>query len=64
MNIFEFPSNLGIKKRKDETEPGVRFLPAGLKTYAFYASPLIRWGCYIRIYSSTCKYKNTSTKTR
>ncbi|CAN5592934.1 hypothetical protein BH23BAC1_BH23BAC1_43130 [soil metagenome] len=27
VNIFEFPSNLGLKKKEPEVEPGVRFLP-------------------------------------
>jgi len=36
INIFEFPSNLGLKKTQHEDEPGVKFLPAWLKKYGFY----------------------------
>jgi len=36
INIFEFPSNLGLKKTEFEIEPGVKFLPAWLKKYQFH----------------------------
>jgi arginase len=36
INIFEFPSNLGLKKTEFEIEPGVKLLPAWLKKYKFH----------------------------
>ncbi|MDQ0064511.1 arginase family protein [Chryseobacterium lathyri] len=36
INIFEFPLNLGLKKKEHETEPGVRKLPEWLKKFDFY----------------------------
>ncbi len=36
INIFEFPSNLGLKKTEAEVEPGVKLLPAWLKAHRFY----------------------------
>ena len=34
--IFEFPSNLGLKKKDHEAEPGVKFLPNWLRKYEFH----------------------------
>ncbi|MEL7586220.1 MAG: arginase family protein [Prolixibacteraceae bacterium] len=36
IKIFEFPSNLGLKKTETAVEPGVRFLPAWLKKHGLY----------------------------
>jgi len=36
INIFEFPLNLGLKKKQHETEPGVRKLPEWLKKFDFH----------------------------
>ena len=36
INIFEFPSNLGLKKNKYDIEPGVRNLPSWLKKNRFH----------------------------
>lgn len=36
MNIFEFGSNLGLKKKDTDSEPGVKFLPAWLKENGFH----------------------------
>ena len=36
INIFEFPLNLGLKKKQHETEPGVRKLPEWLKKFNFH----------------------------
>lgn len=36
INLFEFPSNLGLKKKGKETEPGVRKLPEWLKKHGFH----------------------------
>jgi len=36
INIFEFPSNLGLKKTEFEIEPGVKLLPAWLRKYQFH----------------------------
>ncbi|MDP9959932.1 arginase family protein [Chryseobacterium lathyri] len=36
INIFEFPLNLGLKKKEHETEPGVRKLPEWLKKFDFH----------------------------
>lgn len=36
INILEFPSNLGLKKNKSETEPGVKNLPEWLKRNGFH----------------------------
>ncbi len=36
IKIFEFPSNLGLKKTDAAVEPGVRFLPAWLKKHQLY----------------------------
>ena len=36
IKIFEFPSNLGLKKTDVAVEPGVRFLPAWLKKHGLY----------------------------
>ncbi len=37
INIFEFPSNLGLKKTESDIEPGVRFLPSWLREHQLYA---------------------------
>lgn len=36
ISIFEFPLNLGLKKKEYETEPGVRKLPEWLKKFDFH----------------------------
>lgn len=36
INIFEFPLNLGLKKKEHETEPGVRKLPEWLRKFGFH----------------------------
>lgn len=36
INIFEFPLNLGLKKKQHETEPGVRKLPEWLRKFNFH----------------------------
>lgn len=36
INIFEFPLNLGLKKKEYETEPGVRKLPDWLRKFDFH----------------------------
>ncbi|MGG5207857.1 arginase family protein [Chryseobacterium sp. MIQD13] len=36
INIFEFPLNLGLKKKDHETEPGVRKLPDWLRKFDFH----------------------------
>ncbi|WP_223607643.1 arginase family protein [Chryseobacterium sp. OSA05B] len=36
INIFEFPLNLGLKKKEHETEPGVRKLPDWLRKFDFH----------------------------
>jgi arginase len=36
INIFEFPSNLGLKKTGYEIEPAVKLLPAWLRKYQFH----------------------------
>jgi len=36
ISIFEFPLNLGLKKKEHETEPGVRKLPEWLKKFDFH----------------------------
>ena len=36
INIFEFPSNLGLKKKESDSEPGVRFLPDWLRKHQLY----------------------------
>lgn len=36
INIFEFPSNLGLKKSNNDIEPGVRNLPSWLKKNRFH----------------------------
>ncbi|MGK6340841.1 arginase family protein [Chryseobacterium sp. DT-3] len=36
INIFEFPLNLGLKKKEHETEPGVRKLPEWLRKFKFH----------------------------
>lgn len=36
INIFEFPLNLGLKKKEHETEPGVRKLPDWLRKFGFH----------------------------
>lgn len=36
INIFEFPSNLGLKKTAFEIEPGVKLLPSWLKKNQFH----------------------------
>ncbi|WP_335964270.1 hypothetical protein [Galbibacter sp. PAP.153] len=35
INIVEFPSNLGLKKRILDVEPGVKMLPEWLKKHHF-----------------------------
>jgi arginase len=36
INIFEFPLNLGLKKKDHETEPGVKKLPDWLRKFDFH----------------------------
>jgi len=36
INIFEFPLNLGLKKKDHETEPGVKKLPEWLRKFDFH----------------------------
>lgn len=36
INLFEFPSNLGLKKSESEIEPGVKKLPEWLKMHGFH----------------------------
>lgn len=36
INIFEFPSNLGLTKKEHETEPGVRKLPDWFRKFDFH----------------------------
>lgn len=36
INILEFPSNLGLKKKDSELEPGVKNLPTWLKSHGFH----------------------------
>ncbi|PQA92009.1 arginase [Chryseobacterium shigense] len=36
INIFEFPLNLGLKKKEHEIEPGVRKLPDGFRKFDFH----------------------------
>lgn len=36
INLFEFPSNLGLKKKEFEVEPGVKLLPGWLKINQFH----------------------------
>jgi len=36
INIFEFPSNLGLKKKEFEVEPGVKLLPNWLRINQFH----------------------------
>lgn len=36
ISIFEFPLNLGLKKKDHETEPGVRKLPDWLRKFGFH----------------------------
>lgn len=36
INIFEFPLNLGLKKKEHESEPGVRKLPDWLRKFDFH----------------------------
>lgn len=38
IHILEFPTNLGLKKKKEETEPGVRYLPDWLNKHGFHKS--------------------------
>lgn len=37
INILEFPTNLGLKKKVHEIEPGVRHLPEWLNTYGLHS---------------------------
>lgn len=36
INIFEFPSNLGLKRKESDREPGVKLLPSWLKKQGFH----------------------------
>ena len=36
VNLFEFPTNLGLKKKETEIEPGVKLLPEWLKKHRFH----------------------------
>ena len=36
INIFEFPSNLGLKKTEFEIEPGVKLLPDWFRKNQFH----------------------------
>lgn len=36
ITILEFPSNLGLKRKESETEPGVKNLPGWLKAHGFH----------------------------
>lgn len=36
INIFEFPSNLGLKKKESDDEPGVKRLPSWLRKHGFH----------------------------
>lgn len=36
IDVFEFPTNLGLRKKKEEVEPGVKFLPNWLRTHGFH----------------------------
>jgi arginase len=36
INIFEFPLNLGLRKKEHETEPGVKKLPDWLRKFHFH----------------------------
>lgn len=36
INIFEFPSNLGLKKKESDGEPGVKRLPSWLRKHQFH----------------------------
>ncbi len=37
IDLFEFPTNLGLRKKADEIAPGVKELPAWLKRHGFYS---------------------------
>ena len=36
IDLFEFPTNLGLRKKNEEVEPGVKFLPDWLRSHGFY----------------------------
>ncbi|TWT24347.1 arginase family protein [Planomicrobium sp. CPCC 101110] len=36
IEVFEFPTNLGLRRKVDEVEPGVKALPKWLKYHGFY----------------------------